>query len=243
MTQMKKFVALFGAALLTFALTATAQRSKVTGNGNMKKETRTVSQSYTELGVSGQFNVQIRQGSKASIEIEADENILPLIELEFKSNELQIRYKQHTDVRPSKQVNVWITNPEIAELAGSGKVTFKSDGKLKGDKLEVALSGIGEADLDLDYEKLEVAMSGNGKVRLAGKADKTEVAISGSADVDAPGMTAQEAEIAISGSGKAFVNVSKKLEIAISGSGSVRYKGNAIVEQSVSGSGRVSHEN
>ena len=201
MTQMKKFVALFGAALLTFALTATAQRSKVTGNGNMKKESRTVSQSYTELGVSGQFNVLIRQGSKASIEIEADENILPLIELEFKSNELQIRYKRHTDVRPSKPVNVWITNPEIAELAGSGKV------------------------------------------RLAGKADKTEVAISGSADVDAPGMSAQEAEIAISGSGKAYVNVSKKLEIAISGSGSVRYKGNAIVEQSVSGSGRVSHEN
>ncbi len=187
--------------------------------------------------------MQIRQGNTTSIEFEADENILPYIELELKGDDLEIRYRRNSDVRPSKPVNVWITNAKFEELAGSGKVTFKSDGKLKGDKLEVALSGIGEADLDLDYDKLEVALSGNGKVRLAGKADKTEVAISGSADVDAPNMVAQQAEVAISGSGKAFVNVREKLEIAISGSGSVRYKGNATVEQSVSGNGRISHEN
>lgn len=240
---MKKFAVLLGAALLTFALTATAQRQKISGNGTMKKESRTVSGSFASISVGGQFNVQIRQGSTTSIEIEGDENLLPYIETVLDGNDLEIRYRRHTDVKPSKPINVWITNPEFAELAGSGKVVFKSAGKLKGEKLEVALSGIGEADLDLDYAKLEVALSGNGKVKLAGKADKTEVAISGSADVDAPAMMTQEAEVAISGSGKAYMNVSKKLEIAISGSGNVRYKGNATVEQSVSGSGRVSHEN
>lgn len=240
---MKKFAVLFGAALLTLALTAQAQREKMTGNGVMKKETRTVSGSFENIGVGGQFNVQVRQGSTPSIVIEGDENIMPFIELEQKGDELEIRYRRHTDVRPSRPINVWITNPEIAGLAGSGKVVFKTDGKLKGDKLEVALSGTGEADLDVDYDKLEVALSGNGKVKLAGKAEKAEVAISGSADVDAPSLATQESEIAISGSGKAYVNVQKKLEIAISGSGSVRYKGNATVEQAVSGSGRVSHEN
>lgn len=240
---MKKFAALLGVALLTFALTAMAQRQKLSGNGVMKKENRSVSGSFESIGVGGQFNVQIRQGNSTSIEIEGDENLLPYIETVLDGHDLEIRYRRHTDLKPSKPINVWITNPTISELAGSGKVRFKSDGKLKGDKLEVALSGIGEADLDVDYDKLEVALSGNGKVKLAGKADKTEVAISGSADVDAPAMAAQEAEIAISGSGKAFVNVSKKLEIAISGSGSVRYKGDARVEQSVSGNGRVTHEN
>ncbi|WP_109698838.1 head GIN domain-containing protein [Chitinophaga deserti] len=240
---MKKIAVLFGAALLTFAMSASAQREKVSGNGVMKKESRSVSGTFENIGASGNFNVQVKQGSATSIEIEGDENLLQYIEVKLKGDDLEIRYRRDTELRPSKPVNVWITNPQIAELAGSGKVRFKSDGKLKGGKLEVALSGTGEADLDLDYSSLEVALSGNGKVKLSGKTEKTEVAISGSADVDAPSMATEVAEVAISGQGNAYMNVSKKLEIAISGSGNVRYKGNATVEQSVSGKGRVTHEN
>lgn len=235
---------LFTLLFFSLALTMNAQsQESVTGNGTIKKEKRSASNSFDEVGVSGRFKVFIKQGSTSSIEVEADENLLPYIETEINGDELRVHTKKGYNVKPTSTIVIYVTLPKLSSLAASGASSFTGHGEMKGDKLEIALSGKTEVDMQLDYKDLEIGVSGSGNLKLTGSAAKVEVGISGSADFQAPDLKSQNMEISISGSGNAQVNVDKKLEIAISGSGRVKYKGAASVNQSVSGNGRVEHEN
>ena len=51
----------------------------IKGNGNLKKETRTVAD-FTSLSSHGPMDVKIVYGNSNSIQVEADENLLPYIE-------------------------------------------------------------------------------------------------------------------------------------------------------------------
>jgi hypothetical protein len=229
---------------LSFTLAASAQNLEtVTGNGSIKKEKRAASGSFDEIGVSGKFKVILKQGSTSSIEVEADENLLPFIETRIDGNELRVNSKKGYGIKSSNPIIVYVTLPKLSELSSSGSSSFSGEGTIKGDKLEIGLSGKAEMDLALNYSSLELAMSGSGNVKLSGSAAKVEVAISGSAEFAAPDLKSQTMEINISGSGNAQVNVEKKLEIAISGNGKVKYKGSAIVDQAVAGNGKVEHVN
>lgn len=232
------------AALLLAPFAGQAQRQEqITGNGKMKKEKREASAAIDEISTSGKFKVYITQGSTPSIELEADENLLPYIEARIDGDELHLGPKRGYNLKTSSDIIARITVVKLESLAGSGTSGFYTEGVVKGDKLEVALSGRGDADLNLQYRKLEVGISGNGKVKLQGRADDAEIGISGSGAVTAPDLQTQQMELGISGSGEAYVNASKKLDVSVSGSGSVKYKGAASVNQAISGKGRIEHEN
>ncbi|MBO9151464.1 head GIN domain-containing protein [Chitinophaga sp. GCM10012297] len=240
---MKKIATFLSAVLIIAAGTLHAQE-KITGNGSLKKEKRPVNGSFNEISSSGKYKLMLKQGATHSVELEADENILPYIETEIDGNELKLHPKKGYNINPSKPITVWITLATLKEINASGQVEITTDGTIKGASLETNFSGRVDAKMDVQYEKLEVAMSGSGKLKLNGRADDTEVSISGSGEVDAPDMQSQNMELHISGSGNASVNVSKSLDVAISGSGNVKYKGNpGKVNQAVSGRGKVTQEN
>ncbi|UYQ94274.1 DUF2807 domain-containing protein [Chitinophaga horti] len=213
-------------------------REKVNGNGNVKKENRS-HDSFSGIATSGNYKVYIKQGNSYSVQIEAEDNLLPYIETKVEGNSLGIGTKRGFNIHPTKQINVYITLKELKELAASGKGGFYSEGQLRSNKLEVAFSGSLETDLDVETGSLEISNSGSGKMKFRGKADKTEIAISGSCAVEAEGLSTNNTEIAISGSGDVRIRAEKKLDVAISGAGNVTYTGNAAVSQHVSGRGTI----
>lgn len=233
------FVLLF----LSLSLAVSAQQETVSGNGQIKKEKRNISGSFDEISVAGKYKVTVKQGSTSSVEVEADANLLPYIETQLDGDELQVHTKKGFNVKPTGTISVYITLPKLKAIASSGSSSFAADGTIKGDKLEIGLSGKAEMDMDLSYQDLELGMSGSGSVKLSGSATKAEVNMSGNAEFNAPGLKAQNMEINISGNGNAHVNVDKKLDIAISGNGKVRYKGSPSTNQAVSGNGRIEQEN
>ena len=237
---MKSYFILF---FLFLSLAVSAQQETVTGNGKIKKEKRSATGTFDEISVSGKYKVLIKQGSTTSVDLEGDENILPYIETEVKGDELQIHTKKGYNVKPTGTITVYVTLPKLSEISSSGSSSFAGEGVIKGDKLEIGLSGKAEMDLELNYNDLELGMSGSGSVKMAGTATKAEVNISGNGEFNAPGLKSQNMELNISGNGNAHVNVDKKLEVAISGNGKVKYKGSPTTNQFVSGNGRVEHEN
>ncbi|GEP96822.1 DUF2807 domain-containing protein [Chitinophaga cymbidii] len=232
--------------LLSACILATAgvqAQQKITGSGGVKKETRDAGRPFDEIAVSGQYKVYVSQGSRQEVTVEAEENLLPYIETKIDGDELGIGTKRGYNIRPTKDVVVRITVVKLDAIAASGSSNFFSEGSIKGDDLEISLSGKSLAELSLDYNKLEVNVSGDGKVKLNGRADKSEIAISGSADIAAADLKSRDVEIAISGNGNAHVQANGKLEVAISGSGKVKYRGSpSSVEQSVSGQGKIVKE-
>jgi hypothetical protein len=86
-------------------------------------------------------------------------------------------------------------------------------------------------------------MSGSGDVDLTGSATTQHVSSSGSGNYHGANLTTEDAEIVLSGSGSAQVNVAGRLTATTNGSGDITYAGNpAAVDADSSGSGTIGQE-
>lgn len=222
-------------------LSSFIQNERIRGNGDVKQENRKA-EKFKNIGTSGTFKVHIQQGNTHSIQVEAESNLLPYIETNLDGDELEVRVKKGYDIKPTKDVNIYVTMQEVNELAASGSGGFYSKGKLTTDELELAVSGSADADLEVSARSVEVAVSGSSNVKLKGSASAAEYSVSGKAEIQAFDLQSDDVQIAISGSANANVNAQKKLELKVSGMGNVKYRGNPAINQSVSGMAKISKE-
>lgn len=79
---------------------------------------------------------------------------------------------------------------------------------------------------DLKGESLEVALSGSSNMTLDGAVDRLAAKIDGASGLLARQLKSKQVAVAISGAGSAEVHASERLQGDISGVGSIRYAGN-----------------
>ena len=78
--------------LIMFLLSAC---NAVRGSGDVVTETRAVS-GFDQVSLSGQGELIVTQGDQESLEIEAEDNIIAVIETEVRGNTLYIGIKENT---------------------------------------------------------------------------------------------------------------------------------------------------
>jgi hypothetical protein len=212
-------------ALLVAFLCATAVVSgcngvcpSVRGSGVLASETRDVA-GFNEVRVSGSGDVVIEQTGAESLTVQAEDNVLPLLETRVSHRVLHLGLRPNANVRVTRPIRYHVTVKGLTGVAISGSGSVRASG--------------------IDTDKLTAEISGSGSADLAGRADVLALSVSGSGSYDAGDLRSKTARIAISGSGDAFVNASERVDATISGSGSVRYAGNPSVSQHVSGSGSI----
>jgi hypothetical protein len=211
---------------------------KVQGSGKVVQETRQVGRFHgVELNLGG--NVEVRTGSDGPIAIEADDNVLPLVETVVENGVLQIRSAKKKLQLDTRRLKVVVPAREIDSLgvAGSGSM---SAGKLHGAKLKLELAGSGTLDATgIDMKAVSIDVAGSGKLQAAGNAEKLEVSVAGSGNADATRLAARQVEADVAGSGQVTVTAHQSLAASVAGSGSVAYYGDPQVTRSVAGSGTV----
>jgi hypothetical protein len=209
----------------------------VRGSGNIEKEERDVS-GFDEVSFSGMGTLIITQGEEESLVVEADDNILPLIETNVFGGSLIIGYKWGYNVIPATNIKFYLSVDDLSKisLSGAGKIECSN---LETDKLEVELSGAGDIDFDIDADELVITSAGAGDLTLSGEVEKQSVDISGVGRYNAKELESEECDIKVSGAGSATLNVAGELDIDISGVGNVYYIGNPRVKQDISGLGKV----
>lgn len=213
---------------------------RVRGVGPTETETRSVG-SFSRLELKIDAEVILTQGPQREVRVEAQRNILDVLETEIDGDQLQIEYG-HARVVGHDPVRVYVTAPTLDELevSGSGELRTAAPWLAANQSLRVKVSGSGDADLTLTAaDGLRTAISGSGEVKLHGAASSNNVTISGSGKVSAYDLSTQDTYVSISGSGKAYVTAARTLSTDISGSGSVYYHGNPTVSSRISGSGKV----
>jgi hypothetical protein len=232
---MKKILfPLFIAILVLFA--AGCIHDAVSGNGNVKTQNREVS-AFNSIRVSGGYEVYLQRGEKESLDIEADENILPVIISEVKDSVLEI-YSQKTIFRSKKQKLI-ITCSKLKSLDLSGATDLKSDSLFVLNNLDITISGAAKIDMKVDADKLNTEVSGSAELVFSGKANEFATSISGAGKINGEKLEVKKCNIEISGMGEAKVNAKEKLDVTISGMGEVEYYGNPQINQSISGAGKV----
>ncbi len=221
---------------LVIALTLNSCIDSVDGNGNVIKEKRTIS-SFNKIDISGGYEVLINQGADEKFQIEADENLIELIETEVRNNTLYISSKQ--PIGNAEALKLYITTVNLEDIDVSGAIELSNKGTFEAKYLEIEVSGAADINLDVDIENLTMEMSGASETTLTGTADNFEIELSGAGELDAKKLKTRNTSIDISGAGSATVFAKKTLDVTVSGAGSVRYKGSPKVKQDISGAGSV----
>ena len=231
--------------LALFVLTSIcvfAQQEKISGNGNLKKETRETS-NFTGLLVSGNVSVDLSYGDSKSIVVEGDENILPYIETTVENGNLVIKTKDKVNVRTKNKLTVHVSMKKIERLRMSGSGNITGNGDFSNDsKTEIGVSGSGSINLAMNsFNETKINISGSGNVTLKGKStNNINAAISGSGNIDCADVSCDDVNARVSGSGNIKVYANKSIDAKVSGSGNIYYKGAATnINLKSSGSGKI----
>ncbi|HUR67590.1 MAG TPA: head GIN domain-containing protein [Chitinophagaceae bacterium] len=234
------------ATLLFFAFIATLFTSchmfggkRIRGNGTMKTETRSAG-SFTNVDVTGSFEVYVKQDSVSSVRVEADENLMEYIIIQTEGNTLRIKTKDGANLKSTNGLKVYVSNPSYKDFDASGACDIQSENKItSADVVSIGLSGASSVKLEVSAPGITVEGSGASTVSLSGTTKEFDVDGSGSTNIKCYDLLSENTTVGLSGAGDAQVYASVKLDVDISGAADVKYKGNAAVTQSISGAGSV----
>jgi hypothetical protein len=214
---------------------------KVIGEGPVVTETRTVG-NFTGISFETSGNVNFSVGSQYKVELQAQRNILDVLQTNIVNGVLHIDFKGDVRVKTHEDIIVNIIAPYADYFRLSGNGDMNIGGPYSAQNLSVMLSGSGNIYFQTAAvtEKIDAKVSGSGNISiLDGSAINEDLDITGSGNIELGGVVVQNATTHTSGSGDMKLSVSKKLDVNISGSGSVFYHGNPIISTHISGSGRV----
>lgn len=186
------------------------------GSGEVISEQRDVSGfERIELATSGDVVVQVT--GTESVQIEAEENILPLLTTDVVDGTLVLGSERSFST--SRGIDYTIT---AATLQG------------------VSITGSGDIEVTaVDGGTFFATIDGSGTIEASGRCETLAVEVGGSGTFDGAELRCPVGTASISGSGDALVDVTDVLDATVSGSGTIEYLGDPEVRTDISGSGDV----
>lgn len=195
--------------------------SKTNGSGKMKIEKRDVP-AFRSLDISGAYDVEIVVQKEQSLELEGDDNLLPLIKTEV-SNSGVLTINNEKSFSTKNKLRVRISVPDLIGISTSGAS-------------DIVASNVKSDGFDINA-------SGAGNLKISGETYKLAVEISGAGDVDAKDLHAKVVSVNSSGAARADVYAAEELRADVSGAGNVNYYGDPkVVKEDTSGAGTISKQ-
>ena len=211
----------------------------ITGSGPLVKQDREIgSVTGVELAMSG--TLHITMGQPTSLRLEAQDNLMDYIETDVRDSTLLIHTPPGTDIRSTRPIQYYLTVEKLDELVISSDGDIEA-GDLKTDSLSVRMNSSGDVSIDsLDCSSLEVKISSAGVLNISGgQSQEQRVTISSSGDYQARDMASATAEIDLTSSGSATIQVSDHLSGRLSSSGNIYYVGNPKIDVRMTSSGKT----
>jgi len=173
-----------GVAVQAGAATWSWGSEQVQGSGRIVKQARQVS-GFTGLSLAVPARVELRIGDSEGVTIEADDNLLPLLETVVDGGTLRIRPAKRNLNLQSKAIRVVVQARSIERLSLGGSGSIDAD-PLRARRLDLDLGGSGKINLKgVDAETVSVSLGGSGDVQVAGgTVCKSKVVMSASSKVE-----------------------------------------------------------
>jgi hypothetical protein len=188
------------------------------GSGVRKTEKRDL-KSFSAINTTGSYTIDVTCQKPAGLEVEADDNILPLIKTDVRDGILFVSNDQ--PYHSSKTVSLRITLPELNSVSTHGA------GELK--------------IVDANSSDLKIDSTGAASVDAAGTAKSVQISSTGAGNIDTSKLRADKAKVEVNGAASVDVYASEQLDVNVSGAGHVGYSGNPkTVNKQISGIGSVS---
>ncbi len=183
--------------------------------------------SEDRLDVSQGFYVDVRQGDVFSVIIRVDDNVVEYLEVVKKGDDLKIGLKPNRSYRlKDVTLQAEVTMPTLVELelSGGGHVTIT--GFTSAEDFDADMSGGSHLRGDIQAGNVNFELSGGSHLTLSGSAQDLKLDASGGGQIDLGDFSVGDADVEMSGGGKATVNPSGRLDVDASGGSHVYYVGN-----------------
>ena len=215
----------------------------VSGSGDIQTETRNPG-AFEAIAIEYPgAEIIVQPGDKETVEIEADDNLLPQLSTEVFSGTLTIKSTEtdwKSTVNPSKPVKISITVRDLNTIVLSAPIGNLEVNDLQASTLNLVVSGGAQVRLKgIQVDLLDSVLSGAGDIQASGTTDELKLVLSGLGSFNAADLESNKADIELSGMGDATVRVEDELAATITGAGSIQYFGSPHIEQSVNGAGSV----
>ena len=208
----------------------------VRGNGIFATSERFVS-SFEKIHGSGSVEIRYHASREYRVVVTVDSNLEQYVKIETRNNVLEIGTKNGSYSFTKYLVDVYC--PSLSSVSLSGSCDFFGDDAIIVSRFESNLSGSGKLKGTIECDNFTAKITGSGKMTVFGNSTDSHITISGSGDFYGNEFYVNNADVHISGSGKANIWVTDYLKARITGSGVINYRGNPRTDISVTGSGHI----
>jgi predicted small secreted protein len=213
---MKKLLVLVVLLPVLFAGCHHGLGTDVKGSGKRVVQKRDIP-AFTSISTEGAFDIEVVCQKDLGLEIEADDNILPLIRAEVSNNVLRLKPTSNYSAEDAPKLKITVPNIEAFSANGAGKIQISG---LNNEKLQISLNGA-------------PALSASGATKMIG------IDTNGAAKIDTHNLRATHAVVDSKGVSRVDLGVSDQLDVTVSGPSRVTYRGDPVVNKTVHGPGKV----
>ncbi|MCH9660685.1 MAG: DUF2807 domain-containing protein [Bacteroidetes bacterium] len=217
-------------ALLT--LTATACHFDINlgqthGNGNVTTEERPSSGNFSEVKGSAGIDVFLTEGDENKIVVEADENLLELIETEISNGKLHIGVVSGNNIGRAKAKKVHVTYAStLTAVSASSGADVIGNSVIKSEFLSLDSSSGADLEVEVIAKELIADVSSGADIKITGRAEHLVADASSGSDLKAKDLKVKTCRAEASSGADIVVNVRDEIDGSASSGGDIRYYGN-----------------
>jgi hypothetical protein len=119
------------------------------------------------VDLSGIGTLIIEQGDSESLEISAEENLMPYLESRVVAGRLELGTRQMVNIQPTKEIVYRLKVIDLSAINTSGLGNVKI-GSIETGRLNIDISGSGNVEIDnVQVKNIRLDISGLGDITLA----------------------------------------------------------------------------
>lgn len=233
-----KIASILAVTLLLSSCNMDIRLGQVNGNGNVVTDERTVTENFTAVKGSAGLDVYLTEGAENKIVVEADENLLDIIETEINNGKLNITTTENIGRSKSKKVHV--TYKEINKIYASSGADVIGNSVIKSEKITLDASSGSDLEVEVFAKEVIAETSSGADLNVSGKATLLMASSSSGSAIKARGLLVINCNADASSGADITVNVKEKLSTEATSGGNIKYYGNpSAVSNDASRSGKV----
>jgi hypothetical protein len=218
-----KIIALFILAVSVSACHFDWNIGQINGNGNVITEERPVTDDFDEVKGSAGVDVYLTEGDSYKIVVEADENLMDIIETNISEGRLNIRANQN--IGRSKAKKVHVTYTKLTGIYATSGADVISNSVIKSEVLNLESNSGADLELDINAREVYAECSSGADMKISGRAQRLTASASSGSDLKARDLEVKYCKASASSGADITVNVLEEIDGRASSGGDVRYYG------------------
>lgn len=225
-------------ALLFLVSSCHFDLGQVKGNGNVVTEERTVTEDFNQVRGSAGIDVYLTEGTENKIVVEADENLLEIIETTISNGKLKITAEKNIGRSKSKKVHVTYTNLNSIEASSGADIV--ANNVIKSETLHLNSSSGADLEVEVFAKEVFTETSSGADLEVSGKANILHAKASSGSGLNAKKLEVLACNARASSGATIVVNAKESMDAKASSGGDIRYYGNpSAVKEKDSSSGSI----